>query len=378
MNDCPPFRLGLSSRAAPNAPARAANPIAGQPGITSRPPGRCYPRNLRTPCRAAASHCQPAPGFAAQEATHAPVRARLPRDTGAAQPHAPIRRPADPAVTTRADRPPEAPAMASLADATHGRRPRPPRPAPQSLRATAGAQPHAPVRARPRATLAHHNPMHQFAAPPTAPPPPAPAARRKHPQWPRSRTPPKAVARRRPARHRKAHAPPPQHNPMHQTARPPPTKPAQHNPMHQFPVAPSPPSRPARTISPRRGGSGSAAGLSNAWWRSLRHQNGPPGPSGASASRVASGSKTPCTISRRRHGSGPAAAPSRVRQPKPLAPEQPAKPPRRRAPATAQVAAAPHAPIRAAAPTPDDTGTRTLYLLPRQPRSPGVARNSDH
>jgi hypothetical protein len=44
--------------------------------------------------------------------------------------------------------------------------------------------------------------------------------------------------------------------------------------------------------------------------------------------------------------------------------------PRRRAPATAQVAAAPHAPIRAAAPTPDDTGTRTLYLLPRQPRSP--------
>jgi hypothetical protein len=86
--------------------------------------------------RAAARAAQP----------HAPVRARPPRDAGAAQPHAPIRRPADPAAATRANRPPQAPAVASpphaTQNATQGRRPTPPRPAPQSPPVTAAAQPH--------------------------------------------------------------------------------------------------------------------------------------------------------------------------------------------------------------------------------------------
>ena len=72
---------------------------------------------------------------------HAPVRARPSRDAGASKPHAPIRRPADPAATTRANRPPEAPATTSPTDATPGR-PTPPRLAPQSPPATAAPRPH--------------------------------------------------------------------------------------------------------------------------------------------------------------------------------------------------------------------------------------------
>ena len=95
--------------------------------------------------RAAARAAQP----------HAPVRARPPRDAGAAQPHAPIRRPADPAAASRTNRPPQAPAIASpphapqnsAQNATHGRRPTPPRPAPQSPSEISAAQPHAPDRA---------------------------------------------------------------------------------------------------------------------------------------------------------------------------------------------------------------------------------------
>src|SRR5271166_1563680 len=52
----------------------------------------------------------------------------------AAQPHAPVRRPADTAATTRANRPPAAPAMAlplhAAQNATQAGRPTPPRPAP--------------------------------------------------------------------------------------------------------------------------------------------------------------------------------------------------------------------------------------------------------
>jgi hypothetical protein len=77
---------------------------------------------------------------------HAPVGPRPPRDAGAAKPPAPIRRPADPAAATRANRPPAAPA-ASPPDATPGRRPTPPRPAPESPRATAAPKPRAPDRA---------------------------------------------------------------------------------------------------------------------------------------------------------------------------------------------------------------------------------------
>jgi hypothetical protein len=76
----------------------------------------------------------------------APVGPRPPRDAGAAIPQAPIRRPADPAAATRDNRPPAAPA-ASPPDATPGRRPTPPRPAPESPRATAVPKPHAPERA---------------------------------------------------------------------------------------------------------------------------------------------------------------------------------------------------------------------------------------
>src|SRR5271166_3006501 len=42
---------------------------------------------------------------------HAPVRTPPLRDAGAAQPHAPIRRPAEPDATTRAARPPAAPGV---------------------------------------------------------------------------------------------------------------------------------------------------------------------------------------------------------------------------------------------------------------------------
>jgi hypothetical protein len=83
-------------------------------------------------------------------AAHLAARAaaRPPRDTGAAQPHAPIRRPADPAT---ANRPPQAPATASpphpTQNAIQGWRPTPPRPALQSPREISAAQPHAPDRA---------------------------------------------------------------------------------------------------------------------------------------------------------------------------------------------------------------------------------------
>jgi hypothetical protein len=71
---------------------------------------------------------------------HPPVRARPSRDAGASKPHGPIRRPADPAATTRANRPPRAPATTPPTDATPGR-PTPPRLAPQSPPAIAAPRP---------------------------------------------------------------------------------------------------------------------------------------------------------------------------------------------------------------------------------------------
>ena len=117
---------------------------------------------------------------------HAPVRARPPHDTCAAQPHAPIRRPADPAAATRANRPPQAPAMASpplaTRNATPGRRPTPPGPAPQAPREFSAAQPHAPDRApAPNKTCAAqpHAPIPGRAEPAIPPGLPNRAARRR-------------------------------------------------------------------------------------------------------------------------------------------------------------------------------------------------------
>jgi hypothetical protein len=77
----------------------------------------------------------------------APVGPRPPRDAGVSTPHAPIRRPADPAAATHAPRPPQAPAIAAPPHATPGRRPTPPRPASATPPVTALSTPHAPDRA---------------------------------------------------------------------------------------------------------------------------------------------------------------------------------------------------------------------------------------
>ena len=102
------------------------------------------------------------------------------------------------------------------------------------------------------------------------------------------------------------------------------------------------------------------------------HQDRPARPKPPSARSCASDGRTPCTISRPRHGSGSAAGASGVRRRNPMHLNSPTGP-RRGTPAAARAAAKPHAPFPAgaryageaprSAPTPDDTGTWTLYLL---------------
>jgi hypothetical protein len=121
--------------AKPHAPVGARPPRdAGLPGPHAPIPGAADPAAVT---RAAARLAKP----------HAPVGARPPRGAGVPEPPAPIPGAADPAAAARAECPHKAPAAASPADATQGRRPTPPRPAGQNPLAAPVPKPRAPDRA---------------------------------------------------------------------------------------------------------------------------------------------------------------------------------------------------------------------------------------
>ncbi len=140
---------------AARAAARLTKPRAPVGARPSRATGVSEPFAPIPGAAAVPEPCAPIPGAAAVPKPFAPIPAAagmpepfapIPGAAGLPEPFAPIPGATDPAATARADYPPAATAAAPAADAAQGRRPTPPRPAPENPLAARVTEPLAPNR----------------------------------------------------------------------------------------------------------------------------------------------------------------------------------------------------------------------------------------